>query len=61
VRFGTYDHLARWKKLVLQLSGSVGTPIALLVGWWVLGDAPLLSALCLAGALAVVLMQISVL
>jgi hypothetical protein len=58
MRFGTYHHLARWKKLVLQLSGSVGTPIALVVGWWVLSDEPLLSALCLAGSLAVALMQL---
>ena len=58
MRFGTYQQLARWKKLVLQFSGSVGTPIALLMGWWVLGDEPLLSKLCLAGALGVTLMQV---
>jgi len=58
MRFGTYHHLARWKKLILQLSGSVGTPIALLVGWRVLGDAPLLAMLSLAGALMVALMQV---
>lgn len=59
MRFGTYYDLARWKKLVLQFSGSVGTPVALLVGWRVLGDEPLLAALSLAGALAAVLMQVS--
>ena len=59
MRFGTYYDLARRKKLVLQFSGSVGTPVALLVGWRVLGDEPLLAALSLAGALAAVLMQVS--
>jgi hypothetical protein len=59
MRFGTYHQLARWQKLILQLSGSVGTPIALLIGWSVLDDAPLLSMLSLAGALAVALMQVS--
>mgnify|MGYP006919678223 CR=1 FL=1 len=59
MRFGTYHKLERWKKLVLQLSGSVGTPIALLAGWRVLGDEPLLATLCLAGALLAVIMQVS--
>ena len=59
MRFGTYHHLARWKKLILQLAGSVGTPVALLVGWRVLGDAPMLSMLCLAGALTAALMQVT--
>lgn len=58
MRFGTYQQLARWKKLVLQCSGSVGTPAALFMGWWVLGDEPLLAKLCLAGALGVTLMQV---
>jgi hypothetical protein len=59
MRFGTYHRLERWKKLALQLSGSVGTPIALLVGWRVLVDEPLLAALCLAGALAAAIMQMA--
>ena len=57
--FGTYYKLERWQKLVLQLSGSIGTPIALLAGWRVLGDVPLLAFLCLVGALAALLMQVS--
>ena len=59
MRFGTYEQLTRWKKLVLQCSGSVGTPLALLMGWWVLSDESLLAYLCLAGSLAVALMQVS--
>ena len=59
MRFGTYHHLARWKKLIFQLAGSVGTPIALLVGWWVVGDSPVLSMLCLAGAITAALMQVT--
>ncbi len=58
MRFGTYQQLARWKKLAFQFSGSVGTPVALFVGWWVVGDEPLLAKLCLAGSLAVTLMQV---
>jgi hypothetical protein len=57
--FGTYHHLARSKKLILQLAGSVGTPIALLVGWWVLAHAPVLSMLCLSGAVTAALMQVT--
>jgi hypothetical protein len=59
MRFGSYHTLERWKKLALQLSGSIGTPIALLAGWQVLGDEPLLAALCLAGALGAALMQVA--
>lgn len=59
MRFGTYHGLERWKKLVLQLSGSIGTPVALLVGWRVLADEPLLAALCLAGAVGAGLMQLA--
>lgn len=59
MRFGTYHRLERWRKLVLQFAGSIGTPISLLVGWRVLADEPLLAALCLAGALGVALMQVA--
>ena len=59
MRFGTYHRLERWKKLALQLLGSIGTPIALLIGWRVLADEPLLAALCLAGAIAALLMQVA--
>ena len=59
MQFGTYYSLERWKKLALQLSGSIGTPIALLVGWQVLGDEPLLAALCLMAATAALLMQVA--
>ena len=46
------------KKLVLQFLGSIGTPIALLVGWQVLKDSQVLSLLCLLGAVATFLMQL---
>jgi hypothetical protein len=59
MQFGSYHELVRWKKLLLQLSGSVGTPIALLIGWRILADAPILSALCLGGAAIASLMQIA--
>ena len=59
MQFGTYQRLEKWKKLALQLSGSIGTPIALLVGWRVLDDEPLLAALCLAGAIGALLMQVA--
>ena len=59
MRFGTYHHLARWKKLSLLLAGSVGTPIALLLGGLALGDAPVLSMLCLAGAFTAALMHVT--
>ncbi|MFT4713802.1 MAG: hypothetical protein ACJAVI_002969 [Candidatus Azotimanducaceae bacterium] len=59
MQFGSYHELVRWKKLLLQLSGSVGTPIALLVGWRILADAPLLSTLCLGFAAIAALMQVA--
>lgn len=59
MQFGTYQKLGRRKKLLLQISGSIGTPIALITGWRVLGDEPLLAMLCLAGALMAAIMQVS--
>ena len=59
MQFGSYHELVLWKKLLLQLSGSVGTPIALLVGWRTLADAPLLSILCLGFAAIAALMQVA--
>lgn len=59
MQFGSYHQLDHWKKLVLQLSGSLGTPLALLVGWRVLADEALLSALCLGGAVIASLMQLA--
>ena len=58
MQFGSYLCLAKWKKLVLQFLGSIGTPIALLVGWQVLKDSQVLSLLCLLGAVATFLMQL---
>jgi hypothetical protein len=58
MQFGTYHRLSPAKKLALQLMGSIGTPTALLIGWGMLQDEPLLSMLCLAGALIAVMMQV---
>ena len=59
MQFGTYQKLERWKKIVVQLLGSIGTPLALFIGWAVLSDEPLLSVLLLASALAATLMQVT--
>lgn len=57
MQFGTYQHLSRRRKLILQLAGSVGTPAALLVGWIALEGEPFLSMLCLLGALGALALQ----
>lgn len=44
---------------MLQSTGSLGTPIALLVGWRTTMDAPVVSTLLLAAAITVTLMQIA--
>ena len=58
MQFGSYLCLVKWKKLVLQFSGSIGTPVALLIGWQVLKDAQVLSGLCLLGAVGTFLLQL---
>ena len=59
MQFGSYLCLPRWRKLMLQTAGSLGTPIALLVGWRTTMDAPMVSSLLLAAAIIVTLMQIA--
>ena len=58
MQFGSYFCLVKWKKLVLQFSGSIGTPVALLIGWQVLKDFQVLSGLCLLGAVGTFLLQL---
>jgi hypothetical protein len=58
MQFGSYQQLSRGRKLSLQLAGSVGTPVALLVGWIVLEGDPLLSLLCLLGAFVALALQV---
>ncbi|MDC0069482.1 hypothetical protein OAL10_11945 [Gammaproteobacteria bacterium] len=58
MQFGSYQQMSRGRKLSLQLAGSVGTPVALLVGWIVLEGDPLLSLLCLLGALGALALQV---
>jgi len=57
--FGTYQKLKKWQKVVLQLIGSIGTPLALFAGYYVLSDEPQLVMLFLAAALLAAIMQLS--
>lgn len=58
MQFGTYQQLSRGRKIALQLAGSVGTPVALFVGWKALEGDPLLSILCLLGAFGALALQL---
>jgi len=56
--YGTYLSLPAGRRVIFHLAGSVGTPIALLMGYWVLADQPILAWLSLAGCIATTLMQV---
>lgn len=59
MRYGTYLCLSGPKRVLLHLAGSIGTPIALWVGYLQLGEhLPWLGYLSLAGALLAGLMQV---
>ncbi|MFT4819587.1 MAG: hypothetical protein ACI8PP_001146 [Candidatus Pseudothioglobus sp.] len=57
-RYGTYLSLPAERRVMFHLAGSVGTPVALLVGFFVLADQPVLAWLSLAGFAATTIMQV---
>jgi len=57
--FGTYLLLTHKQKVILHAMGSVGTPIALFIGFLTLTAAPVLAYLCLAGSLGALGMQVA--
>ena len=58
MRYGTYLPLNKWRKVFFHFTGSLGTPLALLIGWQVLGDAPLIAMLFLIGCVVTTIMQV---
>jgi hypothetical protein len=58
LRYGTYLSLPARRRVVFHLAGSVGTPLALLTGCFVLADQPILAWLSLAGSIAATAMQV---
>jgi hypothetical protein len=58
LRYGTYLSLPAGRRVIFHLAGSVGTPVALLVGFFVLADQPILAWLSLAGCVATTAMQV---
>jgi hypothetical protein len=58
LRYGTYLSLPARRRVVFHLAGSVGTPLALLTGFFVLADQPILAWLSLAGSIAATAMQV---
>jgi hypothetical protein len=58
LRYGTYLSLPAGRRVAFHLAGSVGTPVALLTGFFVLADQPILAWLSLAGCIATTAMQV---
>ncbi|MBT3709679.1 MAG: hypothetical protein HOG19_09585 [Gammaproteobacteria bacterium] len=56
--FGTYLAQGRTRQCALHLAGSVGTPIALLVGIFLLDDNFWLQSLCFAGFFGALILQV---
>lgn len=59
MRYGTYMALPRINKVLFQLAGSVGTPIAMFVGYFTFSDVTLLAVLSLLGGIAAAAMQVA--
>ena len=58
MQFGSYLTRSQGQKMFINAMGSIGTPIALAMGYFVLKDVPWLSLLCLAGVVGAAGMQI---
>ncbi len=59
MQFGTYLQRSLGQKIFINLMGSVGTPLALLVGYFVLQELWWLALLCLLGAIGAAGMQVA--
>lgn len=59
MQFGSYLQRSRGQKILINLMGSLGTPLALIVGYMVLQEVWWLSLLCLFGALGAAAMQVA--
>ncbi|MFT7245166.1 MAG: hypothetical protein ACI82A_002531 [Candidatus Azotimanducaceae bacterium] len=58
MQFGSYLARSPGQKMLINAMGSIGTPIALAIGFVALRDVPWLSLLCLAGLVGATVMQI---
>ena len=58
MEYGSYLLLGPWQKVFLQMAGSIGTPLALLAGFFLVQGYALFSYLLLAGAIGALGMQI---
>jgi hypothetical protein len=56
--YGTYLATPTWARVLFQFFGSIGTPIALCLGYILLADVPWLSNLSLLGCFIATFMQI---
>mgnify|MGYP003626384495 CR=1 FL=1 len=59
MQFGTYLLRSRGEKITINMMGSIGTPLALVVGFFALQEVSWLSLACLVGALGAAGMQIA--
>jgi hypothetical protein len=59
LQYGTYLALPAERRVMFHLAGSLGTPIALFIGYQALQSAPWLAALCLLGCAVTALMQVA--
>ena len=57
--YGDYIACPRWRRLIFQFSGCVGTPFAMVIGMTLLQDAFFLFWLCALGLVAFSLMQLA--
>lgn len=58
MRYGDYAACARWRRVLLNLMGSIGTPLAMGIGMSMLQDNSYLYWLCAAGLIGFSLMQL---
>lgn len=59
LRYGTYLALPAERRVMFHLAGSLGTPIALFIGYQALASVAWLAALCLVGCGITALMQVA--
>lgn len=59
MNYGSYLLLGDWQRIGFHIAGSIGTPLALMIGAVALADNDWLAALCILGALVGLLMQVA--
>ncbi len=58
MRYGHYLSCPPWRRIMFQLTGSVGTPLAMLIGMYLLKDVSYLFWLCVLGLITFTLAQL---